>query len=299
MRLQRLFDDAKLPALFLKGPPLAVLAFGNLGIRQSKDLDLLVPRAALPAAITIIERAGYRRVDPAPTIGAGQLRLLESMRKDFGFANEQHHLEIELHWRPFLNPHLMPDGFDAAAPHLVPLGNGNELRTLPDELLFSYLCGHGAQHSWHQLKWLSDVGALLAKTAPEDLCRTYRAAERAGAGRAAAQALLLCERVLGTNLPSELRSSLSRSITVHWLVGAALNAMTAGNAEIAPHNLRFGTTLGSLSSFLLGRSWQYKLAELKILLTSESDVLACPLPKWLQLLYPALRLPLWLWRQLR
>jgi hypothetical protein len=31
LRLQRLFDDADLPVLFVKGTSLAVLAFGNVG----------------------------------------------------------------------------------------------------------------------------------------------------------------------------------------------------------------------------------------------------------------------------
>lgn len=42
VRLQRPFDKARLPVLFLKGASLAVLAYGNLGLRESKDIDLLV-----------------------------------------------------------------------------------------------------------------------------------------------------------------------------------------------------------------------------------------------------------------
>ena len=47
VRLQRLFDDAGLPVLFLKGASLAVLAYGNLGLRSGKDIDLLVPPETL------------------------------------------------------------------------------------------------------------------------------------------------------------------------------------------------------------------------------------------------------------
>ena len=43
LRLQRLFDDADLPVLFVKGAALAMLAFGNLGLRAGQDIDLLVP----------------------------------------------------------------------------------------------------------------------------------------------------------------------------------------------------------------------------------------------------------------
>ena len=54
LRVQRLFDDADLPVLFVKGAALAVLAFGNLGLRGGKDIDLLVPYETLPAATALI-----------------------------------------------------------------------------------------------------------------------------------------------------------------------------------------------------------------------------------------------------
>src|SRR5262249_11965354 len=105
LRLQRLFDDADLPVLFVKGAALAVLTFGNLGLRASQDIDLLVPYEILPAATALILRAGYRRFDPSPDIGDAQLRLVMPLRKDLGFVDQETGLQIELHWRLFLNPH--------------------------------------------------------------------------------------------------------------------------------------------------------------------------------------------------
>jgi hypothetical protein len=72
--------------------------------------------------------------------------------------------------------------------------------------------------------------------------------------------------------------------------------MTAGNGEIEPRDISFGTTRGSLSCFLLRENWRYWLAELKLHSVSEADVLTLSLPTRLQFLYPLLRLPLWLWR---
>src|SRR5581483_7880528 len=37
VRLQRLFDGARIPALFLKGTPLAVIAYGNLSLKYGWD----------------------------------------------------------------------------------------------------------------------------------------------------------------------------------------------------------------------------------------------------------------------
>ena len=169
LRLQRLFDDAKLPVLFVKGSSLAVLAFGNLGLSGGEDIDLLVPREVLPTAMALVARAGYRRFDPPPDISETKLQLLLSLRKDVGFVHEATRLPIELHWRLFLNPHAMSEASIWAASRIVPLTTGSGLRTLGEEDLFAYLCMHGALHWWNQLKWLADVNALLVATSDRDV----------------------------------------------------------------------------------------------------------------------------------
>jgi hypothetical protein len=296
MRIQRLFDDAGLPVLFVKGPALGVLAFGNVGLRSGQDLDLLVHFETLPTATAVILRAGYRRFDPPPSISDAQLRLLMPLRKDLGFVHQATGLRIELHWRLFLNPHAMVESSFMAASRVVPLSGAAGLRTLGEEDLFAYLCMHGALHWWNRLKWLADVNALLACTPQNGVECLVRAAEVRGASRAAAQALLLCRKLFQTPLPASLTATLDKSITLRWLEATALNAMTTGQDEHDPHDVRFGTTRGSLSTFLLNRSWRYQLAELGIHMTNPTDVLTIPLPQPLQFLYPVLRLPLWAWR---
>jgi hypothetical protein len=106
----------------------------------------------------------------------------------------------------------------------------------------------------------------------------------------------LCRRLLGTPLPARLLDALGSSAAQRCLEAAALNAMTRGQGEHDPHDLRFGTTRGSLFTFLLRPSWRYRLAELRIQLSNQTDILSVPLPKRLQGLYPFLRLPLWVWR---
>jgi hypothetical protein len=296
LRLQRLFDEADLSVLFVKGASLAMLAFGTLGLSGGQDIDLLVPFESLPAASALLARAGYRRFDPPSELSDAQIRLLLPLRKDFGLVHETTGLQIELHWRLFLNPYGMAQDSLMAASRIVPLSRTRGLRTLGKDDLFAYLCMHGALHWWNRLKWLADINALLA-TEPEDgVERLFLAAEAKGAGRAAVQAMLLCRRLLGTPLPSRLMATLGHSATECWLEATALNAMMIGQGEHDPHDARFGTTRGSLSTFLLSGSWRYRLAELSTQLTNQSDVLAVPLPRRLWFLYPILRVPLWAWR---
>ncbi len=296
VRLQRLFAEANLPVAFIKGVSLGKLAYGNLGLRHGKDLDLLVVPESFPAAAALVERAGYRRFAPPAEVSDAYLRLLMPLRKDFGYVHEQSRRELELHWRLFLNPRFMDESSFMATSRDIPLSETIGLRTLGEDDLFAYLCAHGALHWWYQLKWLADVGALLARAPMTDVERHYQAAEARGVGRAAAQAILLCHRLLGTAVPGRLLATFRASATLQWLESTALKAMTAGNSEIEPRDMSFRTTRGSLSCFLLGQSWRYRLAELKIHAVCEADVLTVPLPGRFQFLYPLLRLPLWLWR---
>jgi hypothetical protein len=296
LRLQHLFDEADVPVIFLKGTSLALLAFGNLGLSGGQDIDLLVPYETLAAATALLLGAGYRRFDPPPDISVAQLQLLMPLRKDFGFVHQATGLQIELHWRLFLNPHAMAETSIMAGSRVVPLAGAEGLRTLGEEDLFSYLCMHGALHWWNRLKWLADINAILATVPDGDVEDLIRAAGARGVGRAAAQALLLCKRVFATPLPDRLIARLAKNTTMRWLEATALNAITVGQGEREPRERRFGTTRGSLSTVLLSSSWRYQLTELRLQLTNPTDVLTVPLPQRLRFLYPVLRLPLWVWR---
>src|SRR5258706_13933911 len=202
LRLQRLFGEANIPVLFLKGLTLAVLAFGNLGSRHGKDIDILVAPENAAAATKLIEQAGYRRHDPPPELSDRQVQSLRRLRKDSSFYHQDGAFEVELHWRLLDNPHLMRATSISSPSRRVPIGSGVALATLTDDDLFAYLCAHGANHCWYRLKWLADVGALLAPESESEIVRLYEAAVARGVGSAAAQALLLCRRLFSTRLPA-------------------------------------------------------------------------------------------------
>ena len=66
VRLSRLLDARELPAIVLKGSPLAVELFGNQPqLRHAIDIDLLVAPEAFELACALIEAQGYVRTTPA------------------------------------------------------------------------------------------------------------------------------------------------------------------------------------------------------------------------------------------
>src|SRR5665213_2146385 len=76
VRLQQLLSSAGIPALVLKGAALAQLAYGSLDIKQTRDLDLLVPPDRAEAALQILERDGFELIAPAKHLSGTQRRAL-------------------------------------------------------------------------------------------------------------------------------------------------------------------------------------------------------------------------------
>jgi hypothetical protein len=295
LKLQRLSAQADLPVAFIKGVSLGMLAYGNLGIRHGRDLDLLVSPHSIGAAAGILERAGYRQYEPPASFDEAKLQTWLLRCKELRYVHKENGCQVELHARLFDNPRLMDGTAAMSSLHMVQFAKAGGLLTFGTEDLFSYLCAHGAVHCWFRLKWLADIGAILAQH-PGDAERLYLAADARGVGRCAAQAILLCRRILRTVLPDGLIAKLSRDIQVRWLERIAINAMTA---DLEPTEQPLGTTRNNLSLFLLRRERLYWLAELENHLISPVDILTLPLPQHLRGLYPVLRLPLWLWRHRR
>src|SRR5207237_1564484 len=96
--LSRAFAEAAIPAIVLKGPALAIQAYGDCSRRSFGDIDLLVKKNDLPMAQKLIDGWGY-----TPKFGALMADRL---------VNGQHALEfsgpgpnIEVHWS-LLSRHL-------------------------------------------------------------------------------------------------------------------------------------------------------------------------------------------------
>jgi hypothetical protein len=146
------------------------------------------------------------------------------------------------------------------------------------------------------MKWLADVAALLAGESAAGIQQLVQTAESMGLASPILQALDLCSLLFG--IPS-CRSARGPSWRRRWLVQVALQAMTNGDSATELQKLAFGGTRVSLSHYLLRSGWRYWFDEFCIGLTCDDDRRMVPLPPAFEPLYPILRLPLWMLRNLR
>ena len=93
--------------------------------------------------------------------------------------------------------------------------------------------------------------------------RLYRRSQELGAGRAAAQALLLSDSVYGTLRELDtLRAELVRDPVNRLLHAAALKQLAGRADPIEPTARAFGTAIIHLSQFALLPGWRFKMSEL-------------------------------------
>ena len=252
------FAAASVPLLFLKGSTLAALAYRNPALKTSIDIDIFVDPADLAAAANLLRDAGYRQTVP------GLSRPLADWHrrsKESVWVKDSTGMQIDLHTRPADNPHLVPSLSVHSPRQLVDIGSGLLLPTFAADELFAYLAVHGGTSSWFRLKWLCDFAAFLNSKDAAEIDHLYRRSQELGAGRCAAQGLLLADRPFATLARNQpLRDELQRDRAAGLLARLSFALLTKDPSE--PTERLFGTLPLHLAPFLLMTGWRYKSSEL-------------------------------------
>lgn len=198
--LIRLLKEHQIDVLSVKGLVLSQQLYGNLHTRPVGDIDLILRPTDAARADELIQRAGWRRINPDFPLTPLQLRKFVEIQPEFEYWRDEPPSRVELRWR------LEGPG-DIAA--LIPRAlkqslGGPVVHTLPADFNAVYLLQHGARHGWFRLFWLIDIASMMrgAAFAPEALLKEARAAD---AERSVWQGCALVEELLGVPCPEILR----------------------------------------------------------------------------------------------
>jgi hypothetical protein len=221
VRLLRLLDERGVPALPFKGPALAQFAYGNVGLREFGDLDVLLRPGDVPRARSLLAAEGYRpQYALTPAQEAAYLRYLGQLPLE-----KPPRTVVELH--ASLAPRAFAFDLDLARmwPRrgVVAL-SGQPVAAPGAEDLLLILCMHGAKHLWKNLGWICDVAELLRVRPHVDWDAVRREARRLGCGCLLRLGAYLAEGVLDAPLPPD----------VSWEAGgdAAVRALAR---RVVPH----------------------------------------------------------------
>lgn len=295
-RIQRAFDAQDIPIAFLKGALVGTAAYGDLGLKYSWDIDVVVEPQAIEHAAAILEALGYHPVPPLPLSDPAVFRHWVKYGQEFILRNAAKNTHLELHWRLVNNDMVLQGVSPSADTQRVTITSGIALATFSDDVHLIYLCVHGARHSWTRLKWLVDVNALFARMDEVALRRLLDLARSYNADPAVAQAVTLCAALFDLAPAKDLAHKLLRKRRHRWLKHLALRYLAAGSGEHDIQWGRFGQLRSFLSRYLLGHGVRYRLNELKMQLYAPYDLSGRGAIFADTLFYPIHRVLVWLVR---
>jgi hypothetical protein len=201
LRLLHLFETNGIPAIPLKGPVLAVSAYGDLALRTFSDLDIVVHRGDIQKAKALLLSQGYR-LDLSLT-SEQEIAFRQSDLEGWFIRNDGRVL-VEVQWGEPKDFPFSPD-FERFWGRLRKASlEGRMIWTFASEDLIEILAMHGAFHCWERLIWICDLAELIRVDRAVDWKGLIAQAERQGWGRILFLGLSLAHDLMDTDLPREI-----------------------------------------------------------------------------------------------
>src|SRR6266481_5152950 len=201
-RLLAKLADAGIQVSITKGPALAVRCYGEPGMRQYGDLDLVVREADIRHATQFMLDLAYQPRVPLAAIDAKKTPGEYAFRKPGTDLLVEFHTERTFRYHP--RPLQIEKLFERSA-YVVIDGRDVPVLSLEDELVL--ICVHGAKHIWERLMWIADVAALISRQ-PMDWDRALAVANEVGAQRILHLGLRLAADLLDAELPAHLKPAI-------------------------------------------------------------------------------------------
>ncbi|MGG1399938.1 nucleotidyltransferase family protein [Bacillus salipaludis] len=288
----RLFYDHNIRTLLLKGPVLAEALYGDLSLRTSSDLDLLILITDLEKVDHLLKENGYEKNDYIETV----LNDWKWRHHHVTYFHSEKNMKVEIHWRLNPGPSKEP-GFD----DLWKRRQKSTLTRFPifllgNEDLFLFLITHGARHGWSRLRWLLDINQLSKQ--PLDWHKLISLLKEYHYLHIAGQTLLLASELLNSLLIQPFEPLLYKNRSLNLARDTLFYLEEKINLHTEPipsHVAKFHQKyLFSIMSFQ-----QKGLYIMSLLFPYPIDTKTFPLPEPLHFMYFPLRPVLCLWRKTR
>jgi len=218
LKLLKLLQEQGIRALPLKGPALAIAAYGNLALRQFCDLDILVSKEDMLKAKEVLMSHGYH---PTLELTASQEAAYLESHHDYKFVRAKDGVAVEIQWHITQWKFAFPFDFEDAWKHreVIILAGGSVFNLAP-EILLLMLCVHGTKHRWEQLKWICDIAQVLDSSRQKlDWDRLMDKACTLGGERMLLLGLWLAHHLLGAVLNQEILKRIDEERQVKHLAG--------------------------------------------------------------------------------
>ena len=292
-KIGRLFAEAGISLIPLKGVSLSQCLYQDPCTRSSCDLDLLVKPEDVDKAERIMVQAGYRHALGFHNMSRKQKHHMISTLHDHGYINDARGVHVELHWRSYLWTKEQVAALWDTSTSSTWLDIG--LMELATEENILYLADHGAQHGWPCLKWLSDIAMIAENMSEERWHSLISKTQFYDLQRIFCQTVALLEWFYEIEPPTSVKKFLVRDSVVQKHSEYAASMLLASKDEIASRQKRFIGPRQALQIKQL-KPLTPLSALLRGIIVAHVDFVEFPLPDYLFWLYIPIRPYFWLRR---
>lgn len=291
-QVSKLFIENQIRPLFLKGPVLAADLYGDISLRTSRDLDVIIPANDLEKAEELLVNFGYVKDDYFSTV----LNDWKWRHHHLTYFHPEKRITVEIHWRLNPGPGKEPRFNDLWERKRISTITSYPVYFLGREDLFLFLVSHGARHGWSRLRWLVDIHQIVNQRIEwrklKILLKKFQYLHLGG------QALILASELLNTSISEEMRALTAGYRPRRSAQDAVFYMEQMVNLHTDPlpedvaryHKRHLFSLKSNQQKFFFIMSFLYPYS---------MDVKTLPLPKNLHFLYFPLRPVLWIWRKTR
>jgi hypothetical protein len=214
-----------------KGLALAEQMYGDIALRQTGDIDLLIHAKDLPAVRDTLRELGY---EPHTSLSPTEEQAILNSGYECVFDGRGARNMLEVQWGilpRFYSVGFKQDELFRRAVSITVAGHG--MRAPSPEDLFLILSVHAAKHVWGRLIWLCDLARIMAS--PQlNWGWIAEQAEDLGIARTLRVTLLLVNRLLHVEIPVRAEASApfdSNAATLAGEIEGQMIAATEYNVE--------------------------------------------------------------------
>lgn len=202
LKIHDRLNQKNIPHTFFKGPLLSLELYKDIGFRDYRDIDLLVPLSHIENARKIIQEFGFVMLAPKKTLSKKQKKINYTISHHYHLTKPNTPIEVELHWN-LTNPKtylsletkkIITDSIN------IEIAKQNlPYISKPENIVF--LAAHGAIHQWYRLFWLKDFSEIICQSSNEDIYKAWKLSQKNRLGKTFKQACNLSNLLYKTEIP--------------------------------------------------------------------------------------------------
>lgn len=222
LQVIQLCSDHEIPVIAYKGVALSQQVYGDIGLRISSDIDIIVRQQDVIQVKDLLISQGYT---PQISLTPEQEKKFIQARCEYNLSHP-HKTMIEVHWQFFPRNYLSPFKETDIWSGLKALSlEGTEIFTLSTEMLIIALCIHGAKHQWRELKQICDIAGIINSEKDINWEIIVKIAREKRIERITFLGLRLAEVFMKTRLPGFVSDAISRDPAIQHLVSSRIEHM--------------------------------------------------------------------------